>query len=259
MASGLITDYLGSGLLSARPASPSVPSGGTALYYATDTAAAYVWTGSAWVTMSGSGGSLSLAQKKYVSNVTASAGITLTSAPTNGQLIVLSVHGSASFTASAGWTRIINNTAPNNMAFVKVAGSSESATQTFTATAGTANISAYVFSNWLGVRGTTPTAQFTSSITSNSFSSLVPTYYGSAAAVGTQAGYLISQVHVSSTGTSITAVSGLTSTLDGTGAAQSSYISACASVSFTPGASGDFTYTTTGSPSLAYVQHIFVW
>lgn len=47
-ASTIITDYLGRGLFASRPASPNIPSGGTAWYYATDTTALYVWDGSAW-------------------------------------------------------------------------------------------------------------------------------------------------------------------------------------------------------------------
>jgi hypothetical protein len=50
MSSGtIITDYLGRGLLSAIPATPPIPTGGTAFYYATDVTTLYVWTGSAWV------------------------------------------------------------------------------------------------------------------------------------------------------------------------------------------------------------------
>lgn len=51
MASSLITTYLGSGLLADRPAAPSVPSGGLASYYATDTGLLYVYD-SSWHTVS---------------------------------------------------------------------------------------------------------------------------------------------------------------------------------------------------------------
>lgn len=47
-ASTLITDYLGRGLAASRPASPSVPSGGIAVYYATDTLVFSVWNGTSW-------------------------------------------------------------------------------------------------------------------------------------------------------------------------------------------------------------------
>jgi len=47
-ASTLITDYLGAGLASARPATPPVAVGALALFYATDTGALSRWTGAAW-------------------------------------------------------------------------------------------------------------------------------------------------------------------------------------------------------------------
>lgn len=49
-SSTLIVDYLGSGLHSARPASPSIPTGGIAFYLETDTGDLCVWNGSSWVT-----------------------------------------------------------------------------------------------------------------------------------------------------------------------------------------------------------------
>lgn len=57
--SGLILDYLASGLFAARPATPAVTAGGTSFYYATDTSTLYVWddVAAAWDT-AGGGGSL---------------------------------------------------------------------------------------------------------------------------------------------------------------------------------------------------------
>lgn len=49
-ASTLITDYLGRGLLAARPAAPNVAANGLAAYYATDTATLYFYGGSSWTT-----------------------------------------------------------------------------------------------------------------------------------------------------------------------------------------------------------------
>jgi len=49
-ASTTMTDYLGKGLLSARPASLTLAAGVMGLYYATDTKLMYVWDGSAWAT-----------------------------------------------------------------------------------------------------------------------------------------------------------------------------------------------------------------
>lgn len=50
MASSLLTTYLGSGLLAARPAAPSLPTGGLAFYYATDTSLVYAYD-SSWHTV----------------------------------------------------------------------------------------------------------------------------------------------------------------------------------------------------------------
>lgn len=50
-SSTLITDYLGEGLASARPASLSIAAGALGLYRATDTGDISAWTGSAWVTL----------------------------------------------------------------------------------------------------------------------------------------------------------------------------------------------------------------
>lgn len=54
---GLITEYLGSGLAAARPATPDVPTGALAFYFATDTEALsmYDQNDGAWQTTGGSG------------------------------------------------------------------------------------------------------------------------------------------------------------------------------------------------------------
>jgi hypothetical protein len=48
MASTQITDYLGRGLTSARPASPPVAAAAIAIFFATDTGIWWVWNGAAW-------------------------------------------------------------------------------------------------------------------------------------------------------------------------------------------------------------------
>jgi hypothetical protein len=48
MASGLILDYLGVGLLSARPATPSLHTGALGVWFSTDTGQASYWDGSEW-------------------------------------------------------------------------------------------------------------------------------------------------------------------------------------------------------------------
>lgn len=55
-ASTLVNDYVGRGLLSARPTTPNINAGALAIYYATDTALAYYWNGSAWVVAAAGGG-----------------------------------------------------------------------------------------------------------------------------------------------------------------------------------------------------------
>jgi hypothetical protein len=52
-ASSLVTDYLGRGLLSARPSNPNVPVGSSAYYHATDVKRMYGWDGSAWQGVNG--------------------------------------------------------------------------------------------------------------------------------------------------------------------------------------------------------------
>jgi hypothetical protein len=53
MTTTLITDYLGRGLLSARPSSVAVAAGAAAFYYATDTGNLSLWNGSSWVNEAG--------------------------------------------------------------------------------------------------------------------------------------------------------------------------------------------------------------
>lgn len=48
MASGLLVDYLGSGLASARPAAPDLFAGSLGIWWSTDTEVLSVWDGSTW-------------------------------------------------------------------------------------------------------------------------------------------------------------------------------------------------------------------
>jgi hypothetical protein len=48
-SSTLVTDYVGRGTHAARPATPNVPAGSTAIYYETDTTNIFYWNGAAWV------------------------------------------------------------------------------------------------------------------------------------------------------------------------------------------------------------------
>lgn len=56
MASSLLSDYLIYDVIANRPATPSVASHVTVVFLATDTGAAYLWSGSTWVVMGGGGG-----------------------------------------------------------------------------------------------------------------------------------------------------------------------------------------------------------
>lgn len=130
--STLITDYLGRGTHSARPATPPIPAGGTALYYETDTTTLFYWNGAAWVS---AGGGLSAGTPPTIVqsgiSTAASASITLGGAPANGNLLVAVTANPTTSTAGAGWT--IQETDQGGTDFVnivtKVAGAGESATQ----------------------------------------------------------------------------------------------------------------------------------
>lgn len=54
MASGLILDYLGSGAIADRPATPDLYSGSLGLWFATDTDVLSLWDGSTWTDVTGS-------------------------------------------------------------------------------------------------------------------------------------------------------------------------------------------------------------
>lgn len=62
MASGSLKDYLGVGLASARPATPSLSTGVAGYWYATDTGVLSVWNGLSWTNVSSGGSSLNVQQ-----------------------------------------------------------------------------------------------------------------------------------------------------------------------------------------------------
>lgn len=70
MTASTIAAFLGQGLLTARPATPSLAAGVAAFYYATDTATLYVYANSVWSTVTGGSGGGGLVK---IASVTLSA------------------------------------------------------------------------------------------------------------------------------------------------------------------------------------------
>lgn len=56
MASGLITEYLGSGVIASRPATPTLHTASLGLWYATDTGALSAWDGTTWTNVTSGAG-----------------------------------------------------------------------------------------------------------------------------------------------------------------------------------------------------------
>jgi hypothetical protein len=141
MSSNLISEYLGRGLLSARPVTPDVPAGVAATYFATDTGIFSVWTGSGWQNIAPAG-SLSVVQHSVVAQNNLSTGITLASAPQTGNLLIALCMRNAlgSPAANTGWFAYeTGSTSGTAHAFMwKVASVGEPALQTPTTTS-TAN------------------------------------------------------------------------------------------------------------------------
>lgn len=133
MVSRSITEYLGTGLLSARPVTPDVVSGCSAGYFATDTGIFYVWDGTAWQSTGGSP-PVSIVQSDSISLASSATGITLASAPTQGNLLLAAVHPAKTLAVAAGsgWTFLgtLGGTSNFINILAKIAGAGESATQT---------------------------------------------------------------------------------------------------------------------------------
>lgn len=151
VASTAITDYFGAGTHAARPTSPNVPTGCTAIYYETDTTFTFVWSGSAWVQVAGGGGGGG-GTPAIVQNGAAAGssitGVTLGSAPIPGNLLIAIVcHGLP--TPGSGWTTFDGDPggATETTMLFKVAGGSESATQNPCASAGLFTIMMYEVSD----------------------------------------------------------------------------------------------------------------
>ena len=132
MSSTLITGYLSEGLASARPATPSITSGAIAFYYATDTSVLSVWNGSSWGAVGGgySPGTVpTVVQSTY--QETGDKGLTLSTAPVNGNLLIAMSWNVPSPSVGSGWTQLLQNGSGTDYGtiYYKVAGASESTTQ----------------------------------------------------------------------------------------------------------------------------------
>lgn len=132
-SSTLITDYIGSGTHSARPTSPNVPSGATAVYYETDTTNTFAWSGTAWVQINGGGGTGgSIVQSAFSGgNGTGNGSVTLGTAPTHGNILLAFSMGNNGGQTS-GWIQIGPSDSGGSRSTVvayHVVGVSESATQ----------------------------------------------------------------------------------------------------------------------------------
>ena len=135
--STLITQYLGEGTAASRPATPSVATGCIAFYYATDTSTLSVWNGSSWGSVGGysPGTAPTIVQSAHGNTGGATgggAGLTMTSAPTNGILLVAMTFNPTTATANTGWTQLASNSSGTDYGTIlyKVAGAGESTTQT---------------------------------------------------------------------------------------------------------------------------------
>jgi hypothetical protein len=134
-ASTAITDYVGVGLHSARPTTPNVPTGCTAIYYETDTTNVFAWSGTAWVQINGSGGggltAPSIVQVAIAAG-TISAAVFAT-APTAGNLLVAFSQGAGISAPTAPWQKgfvIDGGGSGSGSVTWKIAGAGESTSQT---------------------------------------------------------------------------------------------------------------------------------
>lgn len=145
MTTTVLTSYVGQGLAAARPITPAIVANAAAFYYATDTNVLSAYAGGAWHDIVG--GAPALIQQKAVVNTNS---VTLGAAPAQGSLLLaITTDLAASETVSAGWTKINFTGAANDGSgfFWKVAGVSESATQTPVTGIGTGSCTIFELNN----------------------------------------------------------------------------------------------------------------
>jgi hypothetical protein len=137
VSSSLITDYLGSGLHSARPVTPTPPSGGFCMYYETDTGNTFAWNGTGWIQVNSSGVVTPAVVQVAVSALgsgNVSLGATFAAFPTTGNLLIGVVSDfSSSIINGTGWTPVVTGNGATNDGFgwgYKIAGASEPKLQT---------------------------------------------------------------------------------------------------------------------------------
>jgi len=133
MSSTLISDYFGCGTHAARPASLSLASGCCGLYYETDTNAVFAWNGSAWISVISGSGPSGPSVVQYAATAGNVGPVVLPAAPTEGNLLVaIGGDWSSCPINGSGWTEIFNSAASWDGVGIgyKIAGASESATQT---------------------------------------------------------------------------------------------------------------------------------
>lgn len=142
-----ITDYQTWGLAAARPATPAGDSAATSFYYATDTGVLSVYASGAWHAVTAASSDPAVVQQKAVVNTNT---MTLGSGPVqNNLLLAITSDLGSSETAGSGWTRI-NFTAgaqDGSGFFWKVAGVSESTTQTPLTGLSTGSLTIFEISN----------------------------------------------------------------------------------------------------------------
>lgn len=130
MTSTLITAYLGQGLAAARPVTPVLATGTIGYYYATDTGTLTVYAGGAWRSVGSPAGTPPTIVQSAHQNSGGSS-VTMSGAPTNGNLLIAMSFNPGSNTAGAGWTQILNDGSGTDFGniFTKTAGAGESTTQ----------------------------------------------------------------------------------------------------------------------------------
>lgn len=164
--------FMQSGLHANRPATPSLLTGEIALYYETDTSHLFAYIqGTGWVQIdSAASNAPTIVQNSSVALSNHSVGITLSSAPVQGNMLVAFVSDqTGGSTAGAGWLILEDVAAANDdgCVLIKIAGASESATQTPVSDGHQGTITVYELTNAAGGLPTVVTQYTGSAVTEN--------------------------------------------------------------------------------------------